>query len=102
MDIPLVGLIAATCTTGAMIPQIIKIVQTKKVADISFGMYFLTIIGLTLWLIHGFIIYDIPLIVANIFSLSFAIVIFIYKLKYDPTIKTIIWLKNIFAKKEQA
>ena len=63
--VTIMGLVAATLTTIAFIPQAIKIIKTKKTDDLSFLTYLMMSIGLTLWLIYGIVINNLPLIVAN-------------------------------------
>jgi MtN3 and saliva related transmembrane protein len=69
MDIKILGLIAGFFTSIGFIPQIIKGFRTKKMKDVALWQYILTFIGITLWLIYGTIIKDLPLIAANAFSL---------------------------------
>ncbi|MGT2710777.1 SemiSWEET transporter [Streptococcus oriscaviae] len=78
----MIGLIAACLTTFGFIPQVIKIFQTKDTSAISLGMYTMTVTGIFLWLVHGFIIGDIPLILANGFSFLLTGTILICKLIY--------------------
>lgn len=80
--ITLIGLMGAACTTIAGLPQVIKILKTKRTRDISLLMYIVLIVGLFLWLIYGLTIKDLPLIVANTITFSLAVVILILKLKH--------------------
>ncbi|MCI5996838.1 MAG: SemiSWEET transporter [Peptoniphilaceae bacterium] len=78
----MIGFVAACCTTFSLLPQVIKVMKEKKTNSISLGMYILQVIGLSLWLIHGLRIGDLPLILANSVSVFFAVIVLIYKLKY--------------------
>lgn len=69
MDIKILGLIAGFFTSVGFVPQIIKGFKTKKMKDVALWQYILTFVGITLWLIYGTIIKDIPLIASNAFSL---------------------------------
>lgn len=80
--ISIVGLVAALCTTTAFLPQVIKVVKTKKTQDISLLMYLVLITGLVLWLIYGFSIKDLPLICGNAISLVLASIVLGYKIKF--------------------
>jgi len=80
--ITLIGLMGAACTTIAGLPQVIKILKTKRTRDISLLMYIVLIVGLFLWLIYGLAIKDLPLIVANTITFSLAAVVLILKLKH--------------------
>lgn len=64
------GLIAGICTTAAVIPQIKKAWDTKKVKDVSPGMFIVLIFGVFLWVIYGITQKDIPIIATNGVSLG--------------------------------
>lgn len=64
------GLVAGICTTAAVIPQIKKAWKTKKVEDVSPGMFSILIIGVFLWIIYGITQNDLPIIAANGVSLG--------------------------------
>jgi MtN3 and saliva related transmembrane protein len=78
----LLGLIAATCTTFAFLPQVIKTWQTRSTKDISLGMFLVLVVGILLWLAYGLIIVDVPLITANVVTLFLAGIILLFKLRY--------------------
>jgi len=61
----ILGLVAGVCTTVAVIPQIRKAWKTKKVEDVSPGMFIVLIIGLGLWVVYGVTQDDIPIIATN-------------------------------------
>jgi MtN3 and saliva related transmembrane protein len=81
-EITLLGLLAASCSTFAFLPQVIKTWQTRSTKDISLGMFLVLVAGIVLWLIYGLMIRDIPLIVANVVTLLFAGIILCFKLRY--------------------
>lgn len=76
------GLIAATCTTGAFLPQVIKTVKLKETKDIALGTFLLFTIGGALWLVYGLLSGDLPVTLANAVSVILAAMILRYKLKY--------------------
>lgn len=78
----LIGLIAAICTTSSFVPQVIKILRSKRTQDVSLVMYAILTTGLFLWLVYGFILHDIPLILANLISLTLSMSVLILKLKH--------------------
>lgn len=80
--IDILGLMAAACTTFAFLPQLIKVIKTKSVEDISLSMYLVFISGLIMWLIYGITIHNIPIIAANIITITLSVTIVIFKLKY--------------------
>jgi MtN3 and saliva related transmembrane protein len=80
--ITLIGLIAAICTTCSFLPQVIKILRSKKTKDVSFLMYAILSTGLFLWLIYGFILKDFPLILANSISLALSMCVLFLKIRH--------------------
>ena len=80
--ITILGLVAASCTTIAFLPQAIKTIKTKHTKDLSLGMYTLITVGTILWFMYGLFKNDLPIILANGISLSFAITILTLKIKY--------------------
>jgi MtN3 and saliva related transmembrane protein len=64
------GLVAATCTTVAFLPQVIRNWRTKSVGDLSFGTFGVFTTGVLLWLIYGALIRNLPIIVSNIVTLA--------------------------------
>jgi MtN3 and saliva related transmembrane protein len=78
----LIGLAAACCTTLAYAPQAIKTWRTRQTRDISLGMFVLMVTGVALWLIYGLLIGDLPLILANLVTLSLSGTILVLKLRH--------------------
>jgi len=78
----LIGLAAAISTTISFVPQVIKIIRTRGIKDISFLMYVILTVGLLLWLIYGIILKDVPIILANAITFSLAITVLIFKVKH--------------------
>jgi MtN3 and saliva related transmembrane protein len=78
----LIGLAAACLTTVAYAPQAIKTFRTRQTRDISLGMFVLMVTGVALWLIYGLMIGDLPLILANLVTLSLSGTILVLKLRH--------------------
>ena len=78
----MVGSIAGVLTTLAFVPQVLKVIQTKDTKSLSLGMYSMQVVGIFLWLVHGYLIKDTALIVANTVTCCLALIILVYKLKY--------------------
>ena len=81
--IGLIGIIAAMCTTASFFPQIIKIFKTKHTKDISMGMYLVLAVGVVCWLIYGISIGELPIILANSFTIILCLTVIIAKIRYD-------------------
>ncbi|MBW4664770.1 MAG: SemiSWEET transporter [Chroococcus sp. CMT-3BRIN-NPC107] len=80
--ITILGLVAGTLTTLAFIPQLFKTWQTKSAKDISFNTLIFFNIGIFLWLIYGIYLNALPIILANLFTLIFNMIIVWLKIKY--------------------
>jgi MtN3 and saliva related transmembrane protein len=80
--IQLIGLAAGSCTTAAFIPQVIKTWKTRSAKDLSLGMFSIFCTGVVLWLTYGFLIRDIPVIVANMVTLILASFLLVLKLRW--------------------
>ena len=78
----MIGSIAAVLTTFAFLPQVIKVIKSKDTESIALGMYLMQVVGIGLWLVHGLVIQDLPLISANSISLILSAIILAYKIKY--------------------
>ena len=77
------GFLAAILTTIAFLPQLYKTWQTKSADDVSLIMLILFITGLISWIIYGFKINSIPILVANIITFIFNFSILILKITYS-------------------
>lgn len=78
----MIGSIAGILTTVAFLPQVIMVLKTKDTSSLSLGMYSLQVTGVFLWLVHGIVIGDMALLVANAVTFVLAMIILICKLKY--------------------
>jgi MtN3 and saliva related transmembrane protein len=77
----LIGPLAAILTTISFVPQVVQVLKTKNTEGISLGMYALFVSGVFLWLIHGFIIQDLPIIAANAVTFVLASIVLYTKIK---------------------
>jgi MtN3 and saliva related transmembrane protein len=76
------GYAAALCTTGAYVPQVIRVWRTRSTGDISLKMFLVLVTGLALWLTYGLVRGEMPIIVANAVTLMLASIILFFKLKH--------------------
>lgn len=83
--VQIIGFVAGTCTTVAVIPQIIKSWRTKKVMDVSPLMFSILILGVGLWVVYGIIKEDLPIIITNgisfLLNLSMLVLMLFFKSK---------------------
>ncbi|GAB4250421.1 MAG: SemiSWEET transporter [Saprospiraceae bacterium] len=77
----ILGLVAATLTTGALVPQTLKTWKTKSAGDLSMSMYIMMVTGVSCWLVYGFYKSDLPLMLANGVGLLLSAVILFFKMK---------------------
>ena len=78
----LLGLSAGFLTTISFVPQVVKTWRSKSAADISTSMFALFSLGLILWLIYGFYLQSLPIILANSITLVLTAIILILKYHY--------------------
>jgi MtN3 and saliva related transmembrane protein len=67
------GIIAASAIildSSYQIPQLIKVVKTKQVDDLSIHSLLMVIISNVMWIIHGYIIMDMTVIVSNVLNIA--------------------------------
>lgn len=81
--ITVLGLVAATLTTTAFLPQLIKTWRTKSAKDLSFVMLITFSSGVLLWLLYGIYQNALPIIVANSITLILNLIIIVIKIRYD-------------------
>jgi MtN3 and saliva related transmembrane protein len=76
------GLVAGILTTIAYLPQLIKTWRSKSADDLSWTMLIVLCIGISLWLVYGVSVHDLPIIAANIVTFVFAGIILVLKIRY--------------------
>ena len=73
------GIILGIC----LIPQIIKIYQTKKVDNISYIWQFLYILGISLHLYYGIYYNLLPIYIPTVIELILILIMLFMKIKYS-------------------
>ena len=76
------GYVAAVLSTISFVPQAVKTIRTKDTKSISLVMYSLFTVAVLCWLIYGIATHNVPVALANAFTLLFASIILICKIKY--------------------
>lgn len=61
----IMGYLAGTCTTLAVVPQIYKAWRTGEAKNVSLKMYLVLLTGLGLWFFYGKGIKDLPIMIFN-------------------------------------
>lgn len=77
----IIGIMAATLTTIAFFPQVIQVIKSKDTKSISLTMYILFVTGVLLWVLYGFYLNDLPIIIANSIVAVASTIILCYKIK---------------------
>ena len=78
------GTAAAFCTTGAFVPQILKI-KKQGGEDLSYPMLFLYLTGVLLWLAYGLFLHANAVIWANGLTSLFIILALVLKANYPSS-----------------
>ena len=81
--IDILGFVAATLTTTAFLPQLIKTWKSKSAGDVSLEMLITFCTGVFLWLLYGVYIQSWPVIAANFMTLIFNLLILSLKIRYE-------------------
>jgi len=84
-SLTLLGYIAGAITTGSFVPQVYKTFTTKSVEDLSYWMLLLMLTGLTLWLLYGIELNELPIILTN--AVTGLLVLSLIVMKYTFTKK---------------
>lgn len=77
-----VGYLAGTLTTIALVPQVWRTFRTRDVSGISLRMYSTFTLGVAIWLAYGILLREVPMILANSISLVLAIAVLAMKLRF--------------------
>lgn len=77
------GFAAATCTTLAFVPQLMRVWRLKTARDISLPTFLLFSVGVFLWLIYGIYAGSRPVILSNALTLVLSVSILSLKLRFD-------------------
>ena len=76
------GIVAATLTTLAFVPQAVQTIRTRDTRGISLGMYVVFTIGIAFWFGYGIVLQSWPMIVANAITFVLASIILVLKLRH--------------------
>lgn len=76
------GLIAGALTTSGYIPQIVKGYRTKKMNDVSILMISILCVGMFLWIVYGYMVNDLALLISNIIGTTFLAILVTMKFHY--------------------
>jgi MtN3 and saliva related transmembrane protein len=76
------GITAGAMTTGSILPQVLKIVESKSSRDVSTLLFLFMSAGTLLWLAYGVLRSDMIIVLWNAISLGLSLVILALKKVY--------------------
>ncbi|WP_204161802.1 SemiSWEET family sugar transporter [Dokdonia sp. Dokd-P16] len=82
-NIEIIGLVAATLTTAAFLPQVYQTWKTKDVSGLSLPMFSMFFIGIVFWLVYGVLKESLAIILANAITVVSSFLLLYFKIKYD-------------------
>lgn len=80
--VQVLGLIAGAFVVFASLPQILKILKTKRTSDLSLPMYIALNIGTFLWIVYGFLTQQAAIIITNVIFQILNMSILLLKVKH--------------------
>lgn len=83
MDWNIIGLLAGAITSSGFLPQIYRGYKTKHLGDLSYLMLIFLTVGLSLWLLYGIHLNDVPIILANAAGVICTTTLILMKFKYS-------------------
>jgi MtN3 and saliva related transmembrane protein len=79
---PFIGYFAAFMGAICWIPQMLKAWRSRDTKALSLPTNLMFLATVTLWLIYGLMVWDMPIIVANIFAVAAMTSIVVAKLRF--------------------
>lgn len=83
-----VGYLATIVSSFILVPQIVKVIKTKKSDDLSYGMIALTMASNGLWGTYGFLNGRVPLVVSGAISMIASVALLCLKAKTTRVLET--------------
>ena len=83
MALEIFGLIAGAVTSSGFLPQLFRGYKRKKLDDVSYFMPIILAIGMTMWLIYGYLIEAIAVVIANLFGIICCLSLIFLKKRYS-------------------
>jgi MtN3 and saliva related transmembrane protein len=81
--ISVVGFLAGVLTTAANVPQVWKTYRDRSAEGLSFRMLLGLDVGLALWMVYGFLMNSLPLILTNPIGTVLISSLIVMKWKFD-------------------
>ncbi|MDE3103816.1 MAG: SemiSWEET transporter [Acidobacteriota bacterium] len=81
-SVEMLGFAAATLTTTAFVPQLVRVLRLRSARDISLGTFLMFSVGVLLWFVYGILSGSKPVLVSNGITLLLSVSILGLKLWY--------------------
>lgn len=82
MNTTVIGIAASIFTATSLVPQLIKLMKSKKSEDVSLWMLAILFTGLALWVYYGVLKEDWIIVISNAFSLLVNMAIMVLSIRY--------------------
>ena len=79
----IIGYLGGIFIMVSFVPQVIKSYKTKSVKDLSLWMIIATLVGTIFWIIYGYFINSMPVLVMNIIFGIIVLFQLYLKMKYE-------------------
>lgn len=73
-----IGFLAGIGTTVSFFPQMIRVIRTRSVSDLSVYMFVIHSSGVTLWVYYGYMVGDMIIVLFNCITVVFNLVILFF------------------------
>ena len=77
------GFAAATLSTIAFLPQVVKTWKTRSAKDVSYALLLIFSTGCLCWVIYGYQVEAMPVMIANAFTLTLNLTILAMKIVFE-------------------
>ena len=77
------GFAAATLSTIAFLPQVVKTWKTRSAKDVSYALLLTFSTGCLCWVIYGYQVEAKPVVIANAFTLALNLTILAMKIVFE-------------------
>lgn len=81
--IEIFGLAAGAITSISFIPQLFRGYKTKKLEDVSYYMFGILALGMSMWFIYGVLRNALAVMIANAFGIICSVAVIVMKKRYS-------------------
>ena len=77
----MLGYLAGVCTAIAFLPQVIQTIKDRNVSGLSLTSYIIYCSGVVSWILYGYYLHSLQMIVFNSVSLLFSSIVLVLIIK---------------------